>query len=386
MKRKKLTALLLALCMLLMLALAACGSTETDTAEEAETTEAAEETETAEETEEAEEAEESSESSSEVTVTSTEKFTFTLTCHDPETASQPVYIQEWCDKVYEVTNGGVTINCVWSGALATAADAGDMVKSQGCDIGWLYIGYYAGQYPLSEVLNLPMQGFGDPIVSTEVLWALTEGDYPEVMGEWEEDYKVLMFYANPGMMFYSNVELNSMDDLQGLSIRCPAGAITDVLADWGASPITMATGDIYQAVEKNNIQGYIFEPSGVSTFSLQEVTTYAYDYQMYDGVFCLAMNWDRWNELPEDYQAAIDSISGYEASIGAAEAYAIDVDAGWEEAIAAGVEVRELSDEMIAEMQEIADVYAEEWAATLEGVDGAAFLETAKALAAEYSE
>ena len=385
---KKLLSLALALAMLLALAACSSSSSSDDDASEETAEETAETEESSDEEEEETEEEEEEDSSSDGTVeiTSTETYTLTLSCHDADTSVTGIYLQAWADEVYEVTNGGVTINCVWSGTLASAADVGDMVKSQGVDIGWIYIGYYSGQYPLSEVLSVPMQGFGDPVVSTEVLWALAEGDYPDVIDEWSEDYKVLMLYGNPGMMLYSNVEINSLDDLAGVSIRCPAGVITDVLAAWGASPITMATADIYQAVEKNNIAGYIFEPSGVKTWSLDEVTSYCYDYVMYDGAFCVGMNWDQWNSLPEDYQAAIESVSGYDASIAAAQAFADDVSEAREEQVEAGMEFLDLDEDMLAEMQEIADEYAADWADSLEDVDGAAFLEAAKELAAQYSE
>lgn len=314
-------------------------------------------------------------------------YNFSLSMHDATTTPNAVYFQEWADAIYEATDGHVTITIYGSSTLSAASDVGDMVKDGGCDIGWLYTSYYAGQFPLSDVINLPMQGFGDPLVSTNVLWDLYD-EYDEVKAEWDTSYKMLFLYGNPGMIFASaNTPITSLADIQGMSMRCPSGAITDVLTAWGANPITMAPPDIYQAIEKNNIQGYIFEPSGITNFSLQEVTSYYTDYPMYDGPFGLIMNKTAWDSLPAEYQQIIEGLSGREGSISAAQCFANAVEVSRGVIEAAGGEFVQLTDEAIAEFQVEADKYAEKWAESTGGAgfDAGAYLEKAKELAQKYS-
>lgn len=312
-------------------------------------------------------------------------YTFSLSMHDPKTTANAVYIQSWIDAVDKATDGHVKITLYDNATLSAATDIGDNVKSAAVDIGWLYTSYYAGQFPLSDVINMPMQGFGDPVVSTEVLWALAE-KYPEVEKEWG-DFKLLMLYGNPGMILCSAEKpIRGIDDLKGMTIRCPSGAITDVLSAWGASPVTMAPPDLYEAIEKKNINGYIFEPAGICNFSLQEITSYYTDYPLYDGPFALIMNKAQWDSLPKEYQDIIDSLSGKEASLGAAKAFASDVTAKREVIVNAGGEFVELPAESVSEMQAAADAYAETWVAkmTKDGFDAAAFLADAKAFAEQF--
>ncbi len=316
-----------------------------------------------------------------------ETYALTLTMHDSETSVMGQYLQSWADEVYEQTDGRVDITIHFSGVLSAATDVADNVLAGAVDIGWLYTAYYSGQFPLSEVITLPLQGFGDCVVSTEVLWDLYE-EYEEVSEEWSE-FKLLMLYGNPGMKIAtSGAAITSLSDLQGLSIRCPSGPITDILQEWGANPITMATTDIYEALEKNNINGYIFEESGIVTFSLQELTTYIIDYALYDGPFGLIMNWDSWNSLPEEYQEIIESVSGYDASMAAAEAFAENAVSARETISEAGVEFVTPSDELLTEMQGAADEYAAEWVEdiTTDSFDGEAYLEQAKVLAEQYGD
>ncbi len=312
-------------------------------------------------------------------------YTFSLSMHDPKTTANAVYIQSWIDAVDKATDGHVKITLYDNATLSAATDIGDNVKSAAVDIGWLYTSYYAGQFPLSDVINMPMQGFGDPVVSTEVLWALAE-KYPEVEKEWG-DFKLLMLYGNPGMILCSAEKpIQGIDDLKGMTIRCPSGAITDVLSAWGASPVTMAPPDLYEAIEKKNINGYIFEPAGICNFSLQEITSYYTDYPLYDGPFALIMNKAQWDSLPKEYQDIIEGLSGKEASLGAAKAFAADVTAKREVIVNAGGEFVELPAASITEMQTAADAYAETWIAKMskDGFDAAAFLADAKAFAEQF--
>jgi len=313
-------------------------------------------------------------------------YELTLSMHDPKTTPNAVYMQSWIDKVYEATDGKVKITLYDNSTLSAATDIGVKVAEGAVDIGWLYTSYYAGQFPLTDVINLPFQGFGDPIVSTNVLWDLY-GEYEEIQKEWG-DYKLLMLYGNPGMMFASaDAPITSVADLAGRSMRCPAGAITDLLTTWGANPIPMPPPEVYESIEKGVISGYIFEPSGITNFSLEEVTSYYTDLPMYDGPFALIMNLDQWNSLPKEYQDIIEGLSGKEASLGAAQAFADAVNVAREDIVAAGGEFVEVSDEAKAEFAVEADKYAGTWAETqsANGFDAAAFLARAKELANQYA-
>ena len=315
-----------------------------------------------------------------------EVYEFTLSMHDAKTTPNAVYMQSWIDKVYEATDGRVKITLYDNSTLSAATDIGVKVAEGAVDIGWLYTSYYAGQFPLSDVINLPFQGFGDPIVSTNTLWDLYD-EYEEIQEEWG-DYKLLMLYGNPGMMFASaDAPITSVADLAGRSMRCPAGAITELLTTWGANPIPMPPPEVYESIEKGVISGYIFEPSGITNFSLEEVTKYYTDLPMYDGPFALIMNKDQWNSLPEDLQKIIDDLSGKEASLGAAQAFADAVNVARDDIVAAGGEFVSVSDEAKAEFAVEADKYAATWAEqqSVDGFDAAAFLQRAKEIAASYA-
>ena len=318
-------------------------------------------------------------------------YTLRFSAHDPETSDIMVATQAYFDKIKEVTDGHVVVEPYYSAVLASVSAVGDMVSSGGVDMGWVYTSYYPTQFTLSDVITLPMQGFGDNVVATNLLWDLYE-TVPEMAAQWDNEYKVLQLYANPAMKFMFNDKITSVDQIKGKNIRVPAGAITDVLAAWGAAGVTMGPPDIYEAMEKGNVDGYIFEEAGCNSFTLHEVTPYYLDMPMFVGAFSIACNWDSWNALPEEYRTAIEGISTREMSLTSAEAFAASVERGREAAEANGVEFLTPTADELAGWTVEGDKYAEKWCKTIDesgvltSMTAAEYLDKAQEIYAQYAE
>jgi TRAP-type C4-dicarboxylate transport system substrate-binding protein len=314
-------------------------------------------------------------------------FEFSLSMHDPVTSNNGKFYQAWADEINKATNGHVTITIYGSGSLAAAPDVGEMVETGGVDIGWIFTSFYAGQFPLTDVTTLPMVGFGDSATSTKVLWDLYE-KYKELRAEWK-NYKLLNLYGNPGMLFASNKSpVKSPEDLQGLVMRTPAGPITTLVTDLGASPVVMAPPHMYEALQKNNINGYVFEPAGITNFKLEEVTKYVTDMPLYDGAFGLVMNWDKWNSLPPEYQKVFEETTQKSGSLAAAQNFSDAATAAHKTMKDAGVQWVTVSDEARARFQKAADVVIAAWPETVkvENFDIEAYMKDALSLAAKYGE
>jgi TRAP-type C4-dicarboxylate transport system substrate-binding protein len=287
-------------------------------------------------------------------------YELSFSMHSAAESTWGTMFKQMFDEISEKTDGHVKVNIYGSGTLAAAGDVADMVKDGGCDIGWLFTAFYYGQYPLSDVISVPLQSAQTSTQGTEVLWDLYE-TYPEMAAEWE-DYKVLQMYANPVSYIYSTKEIATMSDLSGLSIRSTSGGIAECLSGWGANVITMAPNDIYDGISKNNIQGYTFEPTGIIDFSLAEVTPYMVDMPLYQAPFVMVMNKDKYDSLPAEYQAVFDEYSTRAASLTLAngiDQYVEDCQKTYEEA---GGQVLSISDSSYEEFKAVATAYADRWA------------------------
>ena len=176
-----------------------------------------------------------------------------------------------------------------------------MVADGACDIGWVFTSFYYGQYPLTDVIAVPGQGVQSCVQGTRVLWDLWE-QFPEMRDEWS-DIKVLVMFPNPVNYVYTNTQVESLDDLKGLSVRSPSGGIAEVLG----------------ALET-------------------------------------------WNSLPPEYQAVFEEWSGVDASLKFAEMWDQTADQNMQELLATGCAVAELSQEDHNRFQQVADTYADSWA------------------------
>ncbi|MBN1631911.1 MAG: TRAP transporter substrate-binding protein [Thermoleophilia bacterium] len=315
-----------------------------------------------------------------------EYYEFSLSMHDPATSNNGMFYQAWADALLEATDGHVKVVLYPSSQLAAAADVGEMVETGAVDIGWVFTSFYPGQFPLTDVTTIPMVGFGDALVSTNTLWDLYD-KYPELQNEWA-NYKLLNLYGNPGMLFCSaDKPIEKPEDLKGLVLRTPAGPITNLVTNLGASPVVMPPPDMYEALEKKNITGYVFEPAGITNFKLEEVTKYFLDMPLYDGAFGLVMNWDKWNALPPEFQAIIEGVTGKTGSLAAAQNFS-DAAAGAHKTISdAGGEWITPTPEAVAAFQAAANEVSAGWPATIkiDGFDAAAFMQDAVAIAGGYS-
>jgi TRAP-type C4-dicarboxylate transport system substrate-binding protein len=315
-----------------------------------------------------------------------EYYEFSLSMHDPAASNNGMFYQAWADAILTATDGHVKVVLHPSAQLASAADVGERVETGPVDIGWVFTSFYRGQFPLTNVTTIPLAGFGDAVASTNTLWDLYER-YPELQAEWE-NYKLLCLYGDPGMLFCSaDKPIEKPEDLQGLVMRTPAGPITDLVTSLGASPVVLAPPDIYDALEKKDITAYVFEPTDITNFGLQEVTRYFLDMPLYDGAFGLVMNWDRWNSLPPEFQKIIEGTTGKTGSLAAAQDFS-DAAAKAHTTIAdAGGGWLTPTPEAAAAFQAAADSVSAGWPATikLQGFDTAAYMQDAITIAKGYS-
>jgi len=305
--------------------------------------------------------------------------------HDPLASNNGQFYQAWADSVLEATDGHVKITIYPSSSLASAADVGEMVETGAVDIGWLFTSFYRGQFPLTDVTTIPMIGFSDAVITANTLNDLYD-KYEELRDEWSR-YKLLNLYGNPGMIFCCiDKPIETPEDLNGLVLRTPAGPITDMVTALGASPVVMPPPDMYEALSKRNITGYVFEPSGMVTAKLHEIPPYCTDMPLYNGAFGLVMNWDKWNSLPPEYQKIIEDSTGRPFSIAAAQQFSDHATQARQIIADAGGTWITPTDEAKAAFQDVADTIAAKWPGTIEieGFDAQAYMQDALTIAKTY--
>lgn len=296
------------------------------------------------------------------------KYRLTLAMYDPAQSANTQYQEKWAEKVKKATNGEVEIQIFPGGTLCSAPDTLDAVKTGMCDIGWVFTSFYPNQFQFIDVVTLPMMGIDSAELATNVLWSLYETE--PVIKEELKNFQMLMLFTNtPNLIGTSQKPVKSLSDISGLKLRSPTGAATTMVKKWGANPIAMGPGDMYQSVQKGVIDGYVFEYAGIGNYAMNEVTKYYTEMNLYVGPFMLLMNKGRWDSIPAKIQQQILSVSGRQTSIGAAACFSEDAAKTRKKVIRGGGTVIKLTPEAYTQFKVAADKYNQEWVSTHKSAD-----------------
>ena len=261
-------------------------------------------------------------------------YSLSLSQHDPASSNKTKYHVDWANTVNEASGGRLDITVFSDGVLAGGTGQLDALRTNVCDIAWVFPVYWPGQFPISEVVTLPL-GITTVPQATNILWDLYETS-PEMQAEVAE-FIPLQIHTNPvSIIGTANKPVYKVSDLVGMKMRVAGGAPTDSVSAWGGTPMQLPPGDIFQAVERGTVDGYVFEFSGIVSFSLQEVTNYFTEVPVYAGPYYLMMNRGSFEALPADLQDIIMSYSNRETSLDMAYVFEGDCRRGKNAAIDIG--------------------------------------------------
>lgn len=113
-----------------------------------------------------------------------------------------------------------------------------------------------------------------------------------------------------GVMQFHIFLKNPVDsaDLRGLTLRS-APAYNAMLRSLGAAPVIIPGGEIYSALQRGVVDGFVFPNVGVTDLALHEVSGYRLVPGFYQIEFVSLINKDVWNRLPADLQELLEAVS-----------------------------------------------------------------------------
>lgn len=223
-----------------------------------------------------------------------------------DTPPQGPVIKEFVKSVKEKTGGRVTIEVYWNESLIGPKDALMGLKSGIVDAGNLWTGIYTGEFPVSEVVQLPFTGIDSPYVLYEVLNTLYSKG---LMKEYDnKGFKFLGFQPTGYMGLLTNFKITSMDDLKGKKIRVHSGPPVDAFKELGATPVSVLPSEIYMSLERGVLDGCTSEPGYLVPTKIHEVGKYYLTNPLYCGApFFLAVNQKVWDSFPDDIKSIMES-------------------------------------------------------------------------------
>lgn len=284
----------------------------------------------------------------------------------------------WMDEVTERSDGSIQFEAFWDGTLLAADAVVDGLRDGRADIAQITPSFYAGQFPLTSVNELPFGTNNMGAISAAMANLYAENE--DLAEEWTSQGVTPVAWVVGGpSVIVSNVDITSVDDFNGLKIR-GIDRGSRALRGAGANVMAVPPADLYSSLER----GLLDASGGVQfgalpSFKLQEVADYAIDASLgAQTASALAMSTAGWNRLSEEQQRVITEVSktvpelyaqkNFEAEAVACTAFA---DAGVKMLILPQAEVQKLRAAGEAAV-------VDEWVAEVEeaGFDGLAFRET----------
>ncbi len=218
------------------------------------------------------------------------------------------FIEPWARALEKRTDGRVKVTIhPGNTSFGNITRQLDQVRAGVVDIAHGLSGLPRGRFPATSVIEMPFM-VEDADTASRVLWELYRN------GRFGDEYrglKVLALHAhNAGLIHTTDTPVRSLEDLEGLRLRTPSPAISQMLEYLDASPVGMPPSEVYENLQKGTLDGTVFTWDAVGAFRLNEVLQYHTDARAYTVSFYFAMNQRKYDSLPANVQQAIDELSG----------------------------------------------------------------------------
>jgi len=267
-------------------------------------------------------------------------------------------IAKFADDVREATNGDLDITLHSAGSLIPHAEIKNAVRSRQVP---------AGEFFLSRLSNEDL-AYGidsQPLVATSYdeakkLWDAQKPVVTELLAE--QGLVPLFSVPWPAQGLYTNGEIATVEDLNGLRFRAYNAALEEFATLAGAAPVQVEASNIPQAFSTGQVQAMITSPStGVNSTAWDFVTHYS-PINAWVPKNIVVVNQRVFDKLSDDTKAAVLAAAataetrGWEMSAAEAEAKTAELAAN-------GITVYEPSAKLVEGLQGIGSKMLDNWKA-----------------------
>ena len=173
------------------------------------------------------------------------------------------------------------------------------------DIAYVGLSFFPGQFGMNLVMNLPYYTTAEE--GSKIYTKLLETS-PELLQEWSRNkvYPITLGVTSQYDVGSIKGPLNKPEDLRGLRCRVAGGLFEATAKRYGMIPVSMASGEIYEGLQRGIIDGAVLSLPSVRGYSLQELEKYhTLGMRMGGFVGVYAVNEKTLKNLPPELQEAL---------------------------------------------------------------------------------
>lgn len=260
--------------------------------------------------------------------------------------------QQVADRVDTMTGGEMQLEVFEPGALVGVLETFDSVAAGAIDAGYTAGTFWSGKDVAFNMYSAVPFG---PSTAEYLAW-MRAGGGQELQDELYAEYglkSLLCGVVTPEAAGWFNKEINSVEDLQGLTMRF-AGLGAQVVTELGVSTQLVAPGDIFTALDRGTIDAAEFSTPALDlSLGLDEAAEYYYfpGWQQQAAFAQLVVNLEAWNALNDRQRTAIETACDQAIATTLAEGEAAAASA-LVELRERGVDIRQLPDDVLDALDE----------------------------------
>ena len=285
----------------------------------------------------------------------------------PPASLSSILWQYFADNVTERTDGLVTFDVSWGGALASPPEHIDLIQSGAVDMTHIHLWFTPDRVPIADFELVFPFGPTDPVLLQTAKKQMYD-EFPEFHEELADNNAVIiMLHAITPYEIMSKQPVNNITDLDGMKV----GIIGEFFGRWfeptGAVPVVAPSSDRYTMLQTGVIDGDILNIDLSRTFKTYEVTQYITDNQLTSHCAVeIIMNKDTWDSLDTDIQDIILEVAEEVSAYYATNTLPDYIDETLQLFADEGLTTTQLSQGDIVQWASLIDDIPAEWAASVE--------------------
>jgi TRAP-type C4-dicarboxylate transport system substrate-binding protein len=277
--------------------------------------------------------------------------------HAPTVMGRSVLTYWFAKEVERRTEGKVKVDVYWGQSLAKGRELLKATQTGIADMAYVASAYYVDQFPAAQL-------FGLPFTHSTVFY--TDG------------YMYKLRTRKP---------VNSLSEMKGLKVRATGAAQPKILKELGASPVTVAGGETYEALMRGVLDGALWPLHAYIQYKIIEPAPYTLNMGVSRfPVLHYPINLDTWKKLPAGIQKTIEEV-GNEITM-MYGIYMLGVEANiTKEAIEKyGAQYSDITSAEWQRLRKIGEPMWDEWAQKMEGmgIPGKKLVKAYKKISAKY--
>lgn len=236
-----------------------------------------------------------------------DKASWTMTSTWPDSLELIEIDRHWVELVDQIAGDDIEIKFFAGGTLMPGGEVFDAAEDGSIDASGDWPGYWAGRDPAFSPLASHVSMFN---AVDYMNWIYEWGGlefYEDLYGKYGLVY-LPYGIANAESGFRGQTKIPNLEELEGKRIRLSGKAQGEVLEKLGASQVTLAGGELYQAIERGVVDAGEFSMPGVDyKAGFAEVSKYwaTPGWHQTASVYGVMINKKSWDALPESVQTKL---------------------------------------------------------------------------------